>query len=298
MSISVVINTLNEELNIKCAIQSVTKFADEIIVVDMKSVDQTTSIAKKLGARVFTHEPMHYVEPARNFAISKATGDWIFILDADEEAPVTLLTELRSVVEKNECDFVRIPRKNMIFGKWMKHSRWWPDENIRFFKKGAVVWDDEIHSIPVTNGMGINLESNEKLAITHHHYESVEQYIDRLNRYTTIQARELHKKKTEVSFRHFIQKPVAEFLSRYFAGEGYKDGIHGLALAFLQGTSELVLYAKLWQLNGFTQESPSVKSVIGEITEAQKSINYWKAHVSVQQGGGVQARLKRKFRLQ
>ena len=296
--ISVVINTLNEEKNIGRAIESVKSFADEIVVVDMESVDNTVSVAKKLGAVVFTHKPMHYVEPARNFAISKAKGEWIFIIDADEEAPKTLLVELGRIAHAGTHDFVRIPRKNIIFGKWMQHSRWWPDENIRFFKKGSVSWEDEIHSIPVTKGEGITLKSDVSFALTHHHYDSVEQFIDRLNRYTSIQAEELHKRGKSATYVDFVKRPTSEFVSRYFAGLGYKDGIHGIALAFLQAFSELCVYLKLWQLGGFRDEHARLPQIVETITESQKEVNYWKAHAQVTEGAGVTARVKRRFKLQ
>lgn len=133
--ISVVINTLNEEKNIALAIKSVREFADEVVVVDMHSEDKTCEVAESLGAKVFTFERKSYVEPARNFAISKASGDWVFILDADERATPQLLAKLKKIVKENQYDFVNIPRKNLIFGKWIRHSLWWPDYNIRFLER-------------------------------------------------------------------------------------------------------------------------------------------------------------------
>ncbi len=298
MAVSVVINTLNEEHNIARAIKSVKNFADEIIVVDMESHDKTVDIAKKLGAKVFSHKPMNYVEPARNFAISKAKHEWIFILDADEEAPSELLSELKRVVESDLADFVRIPRKNLIFGKWMMHARWWPDYNIRFFKKNAVTWEDEIHSVPITDGRDFNVLDREELSILHHHYETIEQYIERMNRYTTIQSQELLLQDKKITLKDFIQKPTGEFVSRFFAGEGYKDGIHGLIVSMLQGLSELVVYAKLWQLQGFKEEHYTLHEVTNTITESQKDINYWKAHALLTEKSSITNRIKRKFKLQ
>ncbi len=116
------------------AIVSVKKLASEIVVVDMHSDDDTQKIAKKLGAKVFTHKRTGYVEPARNFAIGKATGEWILILDTDEKVSKILADRLKQIsADDNSADYYRLPRKNIIFGKWIKHSRWWPDYNIRFF---------------------------------------------------------------------------------------------------------------------------------------------------------------------
>ncbi len=298
MKISVVINTLNEEQNIERAIKSVKGFATEIIVVDMQSVDKTVSIAKKMGAKVFKHKPMNYVEPARNFAISKTKGEWIFILDADEEATLELIKELQRIVDLDIADFVRIPRKNLIFGKWMMYARWWPDYNIRFFKKNSVTWEDEIHSIPITEGREYNILDHEKFALVHHHYETIEQYLERMNRYTTVQSQELLLSDRKVTLSDLIRKPTNEFLSRYFAGEGYRDGIHGLVISSLQGLSELAVYAKLWQLQGFKEKQFTLNEVILEITESQKDTNYWKAHSQLQEKSTLKTRLKRKFKLQ
>ncbi len=295
--ISVVINTRNEGKNIARAIGSVKGFADEVVVVDMESSDDTVSIAEKFKARVFPHKQTSYVEPARNYAIKQAKGSWIFVLDADEELTKELGVSLKKVADDDTADFVRIARKNIIFNKWMKHSRWWPDYNVRFFKKGAVTWEDAIHSVPVTNGRGMNIEADANHAIVHHHYETVEQFIDRLNRYTTVQSKELHEKGRTVSFSDFINRPTSEFLSRYFAGEGYKDGMHGLAASLLQSFSELVVYIKLWQLEGFSESTPDLHKVTTEITKAQKDINYWKAQAKVIETGSLRARIQRKLKI-
>lgn len=273
--ISVVINTLNEEANLPRALASVKDFADEVVVVDMKSDDNTQGIAKKTGAKVYEFKRVGYVEPARNFAISKATRDWIFILDADEELTPSLARALSRVAEKDSADYVRVPRKNMIFRKWVEHSRWWPDYNIRFFKTGKVTWDDEIHSIPLTEGRGADLEAKEENAIVHHHYTSVGQYMERMNRYTSIQADNLIEKGYKFNWTDIPGKSFNEFLSRYLAGEGYKDGLHGLVLALLQAVSELLVYVKIWEKNKFKQEEISSKEIREEVGKVFFGLNHW-----------------------
>lgn len=295
--ISVVINTLNEEKNLPHAISSVKDLADEIVVVDMKSDDATVEIAKKAGAKVFEHERTGYVEPARNFAISKATGNWVLILDADEEISKSLSLSLRKIVENPEADYYRIPRKNIIFGKWIRHSRWWPDYNIRFFKKGSVSWNEVIHAVPMTTGRGRDLPAQEEMAIIHNNYNSIEQYIDRLNRYTTHQTKIIIGKGYEFSWKDLIKKPADEFLSRYFSGQGYKDGLHGLALAFLQAFSELVLYLKIWQSTSFKDEDLKVSEVIDNLKKTESDFRFWSADTQIKEGYGIIARIKRKFRL-
>ncbi|MGB6838901.1 MAG: hypothetical protein WBE27_01320, partial [Microgenomates group bacterium] len=99
------------------------------------------------------------------------------------------------------------------------------------------------------------------------------------------------------SWGDLISKPVAEFLSRYFAGEGYKDGLHGLALAGLQAFSEFVLYLKVWQSEKFKEQNVPLKDVIKNIKKEGSEINYWHADALLKGGGGVVERIKRKFKL-
>jgi (heptosyl)LPS beta-1,4-glucosyltransferase len=257
--ISVVINTLNEEGNIERAINSVKDWVYEVVVVDMHSDDRTAKIAEKAGARVFTHKRTGYVEPARNYAVSKAKCDWVLILDADEEISANLAKELQKRAKDDNADYYALPRKNIVFGKWLKHSRWWPDYNIRFFKKGKVEWVQEVHSVPLTAGKGADVEASEELAIVHRHYASVSQYIQRHDRYSAIMAKEKYRSGEKFNWKLLISKPSGEFLSRYFAGQGYKDGVHGLVLSSLQGFVELLIYVKLWELYKFPERELSVE---------------------------------------
>lgn len=298
MNLSVVINTRNEEKNLPQAIASVRQLADEIVVVDMESEDKTCEVAKRNSAKVYKYKNVGYVEPARNFAIGKATNDWIFILDADEEVSSGLAKTIKSIIkDENSADFYRIARKNIIFSKFIKHSRWWPDYNIRLFKRGMVTWSEIIHSVPETHGDGVDLEAVEDNAIIHHHYISVEQFIERMNRYTGEHAKLKIKEGYRFRWHDLIKKPTEEFLSRFFAGEGYKDGVHGLALAFLQSFSELVLYLKIWQAERFAQESLSVADVVSEMKKTEGDLHYWQADVLVKEGGGFIQKVKRKLRL-
>lgn len=274
-NISVIINTFNEEKNIQSALKSVS-WADEIIVCDMYSDDKTVQIAKKMEAKVIYHKRVNYVEPARNFAISKASNGWIFILDADEQITPTLSERIKQIVKKDlSSDFVEIPRKNIIFGKWIKATGWWPDYHIRLFKKGKVGWQDKIHSKPEVKGTGLTLEAEEKYAIVHQNYQTVGQFIERMNRYTQIQADELLKSGSKFRWQDIFEKPLNEFLSRFFAQEGYKDGLHGLSLSFLQAFSFLILYLKLWEKEGFKEENLEISQISEESEKVGKSVKYW-----------------------
>lgn len=289
--ISVVINTFNEEKNIARVIKSV-EWADEVVVCDMHSQDQTVAIAKKSGAKVVFHKNTGYVEPARNFAISKASKDWILVLDADEELPESLTKRLQELIQRGiKSDFVEIPRKNIIFGKWMKASFWWPDYQVRFFRKGSVVWSNKIHSKPETQGQGLQLPAEEKWAIMHHNYQTVGQFIERMNRYTTIEAEQLIKEGYKFDWRNLFSKPTSEFLSRFFANKGYKDGLHGLALSFLQAVSFLIVYLKVWELAGFKEDTIEIAEINEERKRSGNAINYWTKQVK--SGNSLKDFLKR-----
>jgi glycosyltransferase involved in cell wall biosynthesis len=274
--ISVVINTLNEEKYIEQAINSVKDWADEILVCDMHSDDNSAVIAKKLGARVMLHKRLNYVEPARNVAVNQASHEWVLVLDPDEEMPESLGKKLKEVISKDGVTtHVEIPRKNLIFNKWVKASMWWPDYNVRFFKKGTVTWSSKIHHQPKTEGQGIRLPAEEDYAILHHHYDTVSQFLVRLNRYTDVQAKNLNDDGEEFKWTDIIQKPFNEFLSRYFAHRGFEDGLHGLALSILQAFSHLVVYLKLWELQGFKEDSPKLHQMENEFKIIAKDTKYW-----------------------
>ncbi|MEK7061160.1 MAG: glycosyltransferase family 2 protein [Patescibacteria group bacterium] len=273
--ISVVINTLNEEGELPKTISSIGGFADEIVVCDMESSDNTREVAKKLGAKVYIHKKISYVEPARNFAISKATGDWILVLDVDEEISPKLSSKLKEIIKKPEADYYRISRKNIIFGKWIKHTNWWPDYNIRFFKKGFVSWNEAIHSVPMTQGKGADLPQKEEYAIIHNNYENISSYLEKMLRYIDAGKDNLLKGGYVFSWKDLIKKPANEFFSRYFEGEGYKDGIHGLALSLLQSFSELILYLRVWEKQGFSDKNLGKSEIKEEFSKAVSDLRWW-----------------------
>lgn len=300
--ISAVINTFNDSQNIKRCIDSVKDFADEIIVVDMMSTDSTIEIAKKSGAVVFEHKKLAYVEPARNFAISKAKNEWVILLDPDEEISKSLKLFLKKEIINPQADYYRIPRKNIIFKKWIKHTGWWPDLNIRFFKKNHVSWNQVIHSVPMTSGRGYDLPLKEEYAILHRSYYSIEDYINRMNRYTSIQAEELDKKGVKFDYVMLFIKPLSEFLRRYFSERGYKDGIHGLSLSLLQSLSELVLYSKLWQKQGFKRGKIGFNEIESEFNKIFKDVRWWIVETKIRDSKNVLnvlwLKIKRKLKFQ
>ena len=307
--VTAVINVVKEDIiHLHKVLESIKGFVDEVVIVDMTlgldvkdiAAKFTASCSRTTGckAKVYTHKFVDYVEPARNFGIEKASGEWIYILDPDEESQKELNEKLAEIVDNSEAEFVRVPRKNVVFGKWLKHSRWWPDYNIRFFKKGYVEWDEVIHSVPITTGRGIELEDKEKYAITHHHYDSIEQYLERMNRYTGRQSESIIKKGYQFYWSDLIIKPANEFFSRFFFGSGYKDGIHGLSVSLLQAVSELVVYLKVWQKEKFVESEMDLKDISNISNKVTSDLRYWIADSQVREEGGIVSRVKRKFRLQ
>jgi glycosyltransferase involved in cell wall biosynthesis len=252
-------------------------------VVDMQSTDESVKVAESFGAKVFSYRSMNFVEPARNYAISKATGKWIVLLDPDEYLSKSLKSELTGIVQRSDVDFVKIPRKNIILGKWFRHSNWWPDYVVRFFKKNSVTWKKEIHSQPETKGNGITLIDSEKMAIRHLNYQSINQFVHRALRYSSIQAEELHKSQYKLKTSDFILKPIQEFNSRYFAAQGFKDGIHGLVFSVLQAFAIALIYIKLWEKEGASEKIISKDSFVSASQEAVYEYSYWFSKYFVQE---------------
>lgn len=298
--ISAIVHTFNEEKNIDrclCALE----FAGEIVVIDMGSSDKTLEIAKTHKVRIFNHAFTGFVESARNFGIEKAEGEWILIVDADEVISHTLKEKILALSkDKNgKQDFFRLPRKNIIFGKWIKHTGWWPDYQIRFFKKGSVSWNNKIHGIPLTRGLGMDLEDREELSIVHYHYLTIGQYLDRLNRYTSVQAKEYFLKSGKITLSDLILNPVNEFVRRFFALVGYRDGWHGLSLSLLQAFSEFIVVLKVWELSRFPEIPVNLTEVESKVNESKRIVKYWFINESLKKpASGLKTlllRIRRRF---
>lgn len=273
--ITAVINIRNEAEALEKCLKSLQGFAQEIIVVDMDSDDGGNKLAIKMGAVVYPHKWVKFVEPVRNFGLSKASGKWIILLDPDEYLGKQLKKELLKVTQRTDVDYVKIPRKNIIFGKWFRHTNNWPDYLIRFFKKGAVTWKNEIHSQPTVRGNGLTLLDSERLAIRHHNYRSVLDYMHKTIRYSNVRANELQATNYKLKTSDFILKPTQEFNSRFFASGGYKDGIHGLVYSILQSFSTALIYIRLWEKLGSSQKILSKESFVSASQEATYEYSHW-----------------------
>lgn len=246
--ISTVIVTYNEGDKLKDCLKSLMGKVDEIVIVDLGSTDKTLQVAKEFKANIYTHQRVEYVELIRDFAISKAKGDWILVLDPDERITPALWDRLKYVVQEDKYSAVNIPRKNIFFGSWIAHTNWWPDKHVRFFMKGKVKWGDKIHHYPLVEGNILNLPAKEELAIEHHGYSSVEQFINRQNRYSQIEALNLYQSGERFSWLNFFHRPFREFLVRFIKHRGFLDGFYGFALTYLMMVYQLQVAIALWEL--------------------------------------------------
>lgn len=295
--ISAVLCVVEEELSLlPRALASIKSLAEDIVVIDMSETGIPKELKKEFGLRVYQKPRAHYVEQVRNYGLSKVTGDWIIIIDPDEVISLSLSKSLRKIVEKPEADYFRLPRKNITFGKWIMHSRWWPDYNIRFFRRGFVSWNEIIHAVPITKGVGKDLPDKESYAILHENYISLEQYLQRMGRYTNAQANELVKSNYKFIWKDLVKKPTGEFLSRYFLGEGYKDGVHGLALAGLQAFSEFVLYLKVWEKEKFLEQGITIAEISNEGKNLTRETNWWLSDLAIKSKSMLSSLPDRLFR--
>jgi len=244
--ISASIICLNEAEKLERCLKSLKGFADEIVVVDLGSSDESQSEAESFGAVVFRHKFVPYVEMIRNLAISKTTGDWVLVLDPDEVLPTSLKDKLQEIVKEDKFEAINIPRKNIFFGRWIRHTNWWPDRHIRFFKKGRVEWRKMIHTYPKVNGRILDLQAEEKWAIVHYGYDNIREFIDRQNRYSTIEAQNLYETGERFSWAKFFWWPIREFLVRFIKHQGYLDGFYGFTLTFLMMVYKIMVLVKLW----------------------------------------------------
>lgn len=271
-SLSVAIATYNEEINIRECLESV-KWAEEIVVFDESSTDQTVAIAKKYTDRIFVvkHDPMFH--KTKQQAMDKCTGDWILQLDADERIAPRLAEEIKKVISRPEGMMAfRMPRRNFIFGRWMEHSGWYPDHQVKLFQRGKGHYPCQtVHEVIKVEGEIGSLQSE----LIHHHYTSVFQFIERLNRYTANDAKYLLAKGEKIDWTDAIKFPVDEFIKRFFFWEGYKDGVHGLVLALLQAFSRLVVFAKIWEEEGFWSKDISLPELDKVVAGKAKDYKYW-----------------------
>jgi glycosyltransferase involved in cell wall biosynthesis len=251
MILSVVIITHNEEANLARTLTSVQPLVagnkGEIIIVDSGSTDRTVEIAKSFGAKVFVEDWKGYAAQ-KNSAIDKATGDWILSLDADEEVEPDLITEISAAIaEQKPLEGYWISRKNFFLGRFIKHGGFWPDPKLRLFKRGSGRFEDRaVHEDLRLQGDAAKLPG----ALAHHSYPTLADYIDHMNRYSSLGAEMIAAKGYRgFSLFDIVLRPSATFLYNYFFRLGFLDGREGLLLHLYQAVYVSWKYAKAWELS-------------------------------------------------
>lgn len=250
VNLSVVLATFNEEEHLPKCLESVKDNADEIVVVDGRSTDDTQKIAKKFGARVIstTNKPMFHTN--KQMAIDKAKGSWILQLDADEEVDDELKQFIRKLLDDGDSfEGYWIKRKNFFLGRFLTKGGQYPDPVIRLFKhgKGSLPQKSVHEQIQIDGQVGW-AEGH----LMHYNAPTFSRYIDNANRYTSLTATELKSKKVSMNFfndlYYMLIKPLITFIQIYFRHRGYKDGFPGFVFALFSGIHHALAYMKLGDL--------------------------------------------------
>lgn len=227
------------------------RFAAEIVIIDIGMTEECKkSIHKYQNLKIIAYpDVVTYVEQIREKTKEYATHDHILFMDPDEIIP----PDLKDIIlkEYKKYDYISMPRKNIIFGKWIAHSRWWPDYQVRLFKKKATVWPKILHAQPEVEGDGHFVDSQEQYAMIHYNYENITEYLSKMVRYAEAEAREITSRGGKFPLSQAIKESLQEFMSRFFAQRGYLDGTHGFVLAALQLMYKWLVFFYVWEGNKY-----------------------------------------------
>lgn len=245
MKLSVAMITLNEERILEKTLQSVKEIADEIIIVDSGSTDQTENIAKKYGAKFFVEKWKGY-GPQRNSAIDKCSNEWILNIDADEEISPALQKRIESIKKSGDTNKVySINFTSVCFGKKIRYGGWSNTYRIRLFRKKSGRFNDNlVHEEFITNEKISYIKED----IYHHSYISLQEYFTKFNRYTTEGAIEYYKKGKKSNIFQIAFNPIFKFLRMYLFRLGFLDGKEGFLLACTSSMYTMVKYYKLSEI--------------------------------------------------
>lgn len=242
--ITAIIPTGNEEHNIRGVLESVS-FADEIMVVDSFSTDDTIKIAREY-TDVILQRKYHYSASQKNWAIPQAKHDWIILVDADERVTPALQEEILSILKNPPTDGTVaywIYRMNHFMGKRVHYSGWRNDKVIRLFKRDRCIYEDKmVHAEIIADGKVGFLKNK----FHHNTYISLDHHLEKLNRYAAWQARDYDKKTNRLGIYHFALKPFWSFFKHYIIQLGILDGVVGFIISILQAYAVMMRYAKLW----------------------------------------------------
>jgi glycosyltransferase involved in cell wall biosynthesis len=255
MKISLAIITYNEEARLGEAIESAVGVVDEIVVLDSFSSDRTRKVAESHGAR-FLQRSFDDYGSQKNAVLELARHEWVLNLDADERLSPRLREIIAGLKEGPEPDHdgFCICRRTFYLGRWVRHSGWYPDRKLRLFRRGRARWVGSIHERLELAGSRRNLEGD----ILHHTYSGIADHLARLNRYTSLQAREIAASKKKWLLLRAMLLPPVTFLERYFFKLGLLDGFPGLVIALVSSWATALKFLKARAIRrGFYEEPPA-----------------------------------------
>ena len=242
--LSVTLITYNEEANIEEALRRLA-WVDEIVVVDSGSSDRTVEISRRYTDRVHHREWTGYVDQ-KNYALEKASHDWILSLDADERPSPALASEIQALRASGFTHAgYRMPRVAFFMGRWIRHGDWYPDYQLRLFDRRRGRWrGGRVHESVALDGPPGYLQGE----IEHYTYRSLSAYLERLDRYSSLAAADYRARGRRASVSRLLLHPAATFLKNYVLKRGFLDGRAGLMVALMAATSVCFKYAKLYEL--------------------------------------------------
>lgn len=243
-SVGALVLTCNEEVNIQACLESIS-WCNEIVVVDSFSKDNTVEICRKYTDKIFPHAFKDFASQ-RNFGLDKITSDWVLVVDADERVTFELRDEIKQIinVETNVAGY-KIPRRNYFLGKWIKHCGWYPDYTLRLFKNNSILFTGLVHEKVELDG---NIKKI-KNPFIHYTYRNINQFINKADHYTTLDAYEMHKNGKKFKISDVLVNPLWRFIRMYFIKQGFMDGIQGFILSILYFFYAFLKYIKLWEIS-------------------------------------------------
>jgi len=240
MPLSVAIITRNAASQLDGCLASVA-FADEIVVVDSGSTDGTVELAARRGARVIAKEWLGF-GPQKQFAVASARYDWVLCLDADESLSDALRVSILDELKAPRGLVYAMPRCNRFLGRWLRHGEGYPDWSVRLFHRAHARWsDDAVHEKVVTGRPVLRLRGD----LLHDSAETLEKYLDKQNRYTTLQAELLRSEGRRASVAQLLLSPSLRFVKFYLVRLGFLDGVPGLVHIAIGCMNTFNKYAKL-----------------------------------------------------
>lgn len=238
--LSVVIITLNAAAQLEQCLRSCA-FADEMLIVDSGSQDDTVAIAQRLGARVIFQEWLGF-GPQKQFAVSQAQHDWVLCLDADEWLSITLANNIKELLTYPQHAAYRFARCNKFMGRFLHHGEGYPDPSLRLFDRRQANWsDDLVHEYVITQSHVGHVSGD----LMHESGEDIGHYLDKQNRYTSLQARQLYEQGKTVSVAKLLISPLIRFVKFYLVRQGWRDGLPGLVHISIGCMNSFIKYAKL-----------------------------------------------------